>query len=498
MTFQWSQAALRTVFVPGPRRRRRLTSQPPLKRGDALDQRRRAYGHNLEFTDAMKKSPLLAGVAGAVALVSMSCSSENALDATNAGIAPANQPAATPTTPVDDGTPTPVAMNPDTDPMAMPAAGGTPAIPEPGDDVPAAGGSGPVEPMAPVAMGGAEATDPVASGGTGGMPEAPSLCGAGFAEFEGDCVSEAAVCGETVCGIGQTCADGACTAPSPTVVVEAENFAYRFNPGNSRTWYTLVQGRDVPWVEGNNTVGFPCQGDRCEDSSPNNLEDRGGNGIIEIMPDQRRAHGDPMAAYCGGLTQGCDHPMYDAHIRNAAGFPGYRVTTTHENAEFYPVPGEGPGIGYRVQFIQAGTYRVFDLGGRANPESNSWHVGISRTNRAPDVANGETWPEGTWETNGRGLIHCTNGWTWSNVRRNDPTGEACSGANITINVPTPGIYTVWFTMREDGYQVDKWIATLDDATPSGNEQPEVGRVELEGGLDAQPGPDCVGCEVFEQ
>jgi hypothetical protein len=294
---------------------------------------------------------------------------------------------------------------------------------------------------------------------------------------------------------------GACTAASPTIVVEAENFAYRFNPGNERTWYTLVEGRAAPWVTADKTTGFPCAlgGANCEDSSANDLTTKGGKGMIEIMPDTRRAHADTMVTYCGGFPDACANASYDGHIKLAATFPGYKAVTTHDRTEFYPAPGEGPGVGYRVHFVQAGTYQVWDYGGRPNSESNSVHVGVNTATQAPDVKNGEKWPAGTWETNGRGLIHCGGTFTWSNVRRNDgvPGGSACGGAAITISIPAPGVYTVWFTMREDGYQIDKWVAQLDGAAPNGNAQAEVGRVELEGGLDKQPKPDCVGCEKFK-
>ncbi len=77
-------------------------------------------------------------------------------------------------------------------------------------------------------------------------------------------------------------------------------------------------------------------------------------------------------------------------------------------------------------------------------EDNGLHVGI----------------DGTWPESGRRMQWCEgkNSWRWESKQRT--AEEHCGEAyRIFLDVPNPGIHEIQFSMREDGFELDRWLMT---------------------------------------
>ncbi|NJK82170.1 MAG: hypothetical protein HC914_20880 [Chloroflexaceae bacterium] len=100
----------------------------------------------------------------------------------------------------------------------------------------------------------------------------------------------------------------------------------------------------------------------------------------------------------------------------------------------------GPALLYDIAFQTAGTYHVFlrGLAPDGTTDADSVHVGL---NGVPVTTN-----------QGVGLTDFTDQFTWqSNSNFGQPT---------TLTIPTPGTYTLWVWMREDGFVLDRLRLSL--------------------------------------
>lgn len=166
-----------------------------------------------------------------------------------------------------------------------------------------------------------------------------------------------------------------------------------------------------------------------------------------------------------GVTPDPDEPHADSASGSACveGLPDTRVTDAdplQSGVNFFGNPGDGPTLSYRVHFDNPGTYYVWVRAYSTGPEDNGIHAGI----------------DGTWPASGERVQFCTgkNQWTWSSAQR-DSGGTACGVPNtITLDVPDAGEHVISFSMREDGFEMDKWIMTDDGGfVPDGAGPPEV-------------------------
>lgn len=143
-----------------------------------------------------------------------------------------------------------------------------------------------------------------------------------------------------------------------------------------------------------------------------------GNNYVECLPDTRVTHDDPIA----------------------------------DGSLFGEVEG-GARLDYDIDFETAGTYYVWVRAYSTGTEDNGMHVGID------DVI-----PDTGWK-----IQHCGQGkWNWTNAQR-DSGGSSC-GVNGTVKVvvDSPGVHTVSFHQREDGFEFDRFILTTDaNYTPTG-------------------------------
>jgi hypothetical protein len=113
----------------------------------------------------------------------------------------------------------------------------------------------------------------------------------------------------------------------------------------------------------------------------------------------------------------------------------------------------GATLEYDIQFATAGTYYVWARNFSSGTEDNGIHVSVN----------------GNLDGNGMKLQWChRDRWEWSSNQR-DTGGSSCGlPRTVTINIPAPGLYSIVFHQREDGFDFDRFILTTSaDYTPAG-------------------------------
>jgi len=123
-----------------------------------------------------------------------------------------------------------------------------------------------------------------------------------------------------------------------------------------------------------------------------------------------------------------------------------------DGVNFSNVPGKLGVLNYRVFFNTPGKYFVWVRAYSTGTEDNGIHVGID-----------DLWPE-----SGQRMQWCKgkNRWTWESMqrRKDNHCGEP---ETIFLFVEEAGLHTISFSMREDGFEFDQWIMTLEYKKPIG-------------------------------
>ena len=164
-----------------------------------------------------------------------------------------------------------------------------------------------------------------------------------------------------------------------------------------RSWY-LTKSEQTP--------------DIAPDGDPNHVGGASGGAYIEILPDTRRTHGDKLI-----------------HGEN-----------------FSPTPGKMAVLDYKVHFSTAGRYYVWVRAFSTGSEDNGLHVGI----------------DGRWPDTGQRLQWCQGKKTWRWESKQRTAKQHCGEPyKIFLDVEQPGVHTISFSMREDGFEFDKWVMTTD-------------------------------------
>lgn len=131
--------------------------------------------------------------------------------------------------------------------------------------------------------------------------------------------------------------------------------------------------------------------------------------------------------------------------------------TTHdddlkERINFSNEPGKIAILNYKVHFSEPGRFYVWVRAYSSGTEDNSLHVGLN----------------GNWPESGRRMQWCEgkDRWTWESKQR---TEEVHCGVEkqIYLEIPGTGIHTISFSMREDGFEFDKWIMSKKYSKPNG-------------------------------
>ena len=149
-----------------------------------------------------------------------------------------------------------------------------------------------------------------------------------------------------------------------------------------------------------------------------------GRAYVELLPDTRVTHGDPLIT----------------------------------NGNFWPVAGVGPSLTYNVNIPETGRYIVFVKAYSTGTEDNGIHVGLN--NRNPASGERMQWCNGK------------NQWTWSSAQRTN--SNHCGVARtIFLDFTFAGANTVTFSAREDGFEFDQFIllkTNNNSCTPNNNDQ----------------------------
>lgn len=168
-----------------------------------------------------------------------------------------------------------------------------------------------------------------------------------------------------------------------------------------RQWYTLDVMDSALEVE-----GFMA----------NHAKEAGTQTYLKLLPDTRRTHDDVLVA----------------------------------GENFSNVPGEMAILNYEVKFNTPGRYYVWVRAYSTGSEDNGIHVGI----------------DGQWPGSGQRMQWCKgkNQWTWESKQR---TQEVHCGEPqlIYLDVETIGVHTISFSMREDGFEFDAFVLSLQYKKP---------------------------------
>jgi len=145
------------------------------------------------------------------------------------------------------------------------------------------------------------------------------------------------------------------------------------------------------------------------DGDPSHAATASGGAYLEILPDTRRSHGDELI-----------------HAENYINQPGKMAILT-----------------YKAFFNTPGRYYCWVRAFSTNTEDNGIHLGINNT-----------WPESgarmQWPTQHK--------WLWDSKQRTEKVHLGVFG-QIWIDVAKPGLHNIQFSMREDGFEFDKFILT---------------------------------------
>ncbi len=148
------------------------------------------------------------------------------------------------------------------------------------------------------------------------------------------------------------------------------------------------------------------------DGDPSHVGGASGGAYVEILPDTRRTHGDKLIT----------------------------------GVNFSPEPGKMAVLHYNVNIKTPGRYYVWVRCYSTGSEDNGLHVGI----------------DGQWPETGQRLQWCQGKktWRWESKQRTNKNhcGEPYK---IYLDIDEPGRHVIHFSMREDGFEFDKWLMTTE-------------------------------------
>ncbi|HIG31069.1 MAG TPA: DUF5060 domain-containing protein, partial [Verrucomicrobiales bacterium] len=172
------------------------------------------------------------------------------------------------------------------------------------------------------------------------------------------------------------------------------------------------------------------------------------------------------------LTTASNRPAHNddadgTHVVGAGGgaylesLPDTRHNHSHKlihGENFSNLPGKLAILHYKVHFNNPGRYYVWVRAFSTGNEDNGLHVGI----------------DGKWTASGQRLQCCEGKrtWRWDSQQRTQKNhcGEP---HKIYLDVEKPGLHTIQFSLREDGFEFDKFLLTtnrdfsrLEDVGPS--------------------------------
>ncbi len=188
------------------------------------------------------------------------------------------------------------------------------------------------------------------------------------------------------------------------IVAVEAEYFYKQSKSDIRQWYRTSKEEGAQ-------VGRDEDGSHCTDA--------GNNAYLEILPDTRVTHGDKLIA----------------------------------GENFSNVAGQMGVLHYRVKINKPGRYYVWVRAFSSGTEDNGLHVGIN----------------GSWPETGQRLQWCDgkNAWRWESKQRTEKVhcGEPYL---IFLDIEKAGVHEITFSMREDGFEFDRFMLTNEkDYVPQG-------------------------------
>lgn len=146
------------------------------------------------------------------------------------------------------------------------------------------------------------------------------------------------------------------------------------------------------------------------DGDPGHVPGASGGAYLEILPDTRKTHADKLVN-------------------------GQNFTNT---------PGVTGILHYKVHVQNPGRYYVWVRAFSSGSEDNGLHVGL----------------DGKWPESGQRLQWCEgkSSWRWESRQRTEKVHCGVPGL-IFLDIDEPGEHEIMFSMREDGFEFDKWFMT---------------------------------------
>ena len=200
------------------------------------------------------------------------------------------------------------------------------------------------------------------------------------------------------------CASSASAQQFVAVKIEAEDYSSK-HPD-----WRLTTNRNTPNVN--------------PDPDGSHASTASGRAYLELLPDTRVTHGDPLIT----------------------------------NRNFWPTGGTGPSLTYNVNIPESGRYLVFVKAYSTGTEDNGIHVGLN--NSFPGSGQRMQWCSGK------------NQWTWSSAQRTN-SNHCGVPRTIFLDFAFAGANTVNFSAREDGFEIDQFILLKTNdrsCSPNNNDQ----------------------------
>jgi len=179
------------------------------------------------------------------------------------------------------------------------------------------------------------------------------------------------------------------------MVAVEAEYFFKQSKNDIRQWYRTSKNEQAK-------VGRDEDGPHCKDA--------GNNAYLEILPDTRVTHDDKLIA--------------GENFSNNAGMMGV--------------------LHYKVKINTPGRYYVWARAFSAGAEDNGLHVGI----------------DGAWPETGQRMQWCEgkHSWRWESKQR---TAEVHCGEPylIYLDIEKAGVHEITFSMREDGFEFDRFLLT---------------------------------------
>lgn len=148
------------------------------------------------------------------------------------------------------------------------------------------------------------------------------------------------------------------------------------------------------------------------DPDPSHAASASGGAYLEILPDTRTNHDERL--------------IRGENFTNKAGMMAI--------------------LEYDIAITNPGRYYVWVSAHSTGTEDNGIHVGL----------------DGQWPDSGQRMQWCEgkDQWTWGSRQRTEADHCGVPGL-IYLEIEEPGPHTVQFSMREDGFEFDRWLLTND-------------------------------------